>query len=424
MTIGKINPKVESVFSRARSPVQDFRFSPATVTNRWQAPASTPIFDDMEHNYEDGKEELAGGEDEGVKNGGRREIEDLEREILNLRCQMARDSLEQTRTGSNYLPGDETELRESAGDFHYFQPSPQDVSEVVPDRFHPGRESSSVLRNITVRESKRSKSRTLDQEYQRRVSFIAAGPRASLRSGGSVTPGSSPNSPVLQNEFGTYGVRYPDGPRYSPMPEQLLGGLSFTPPSSGGPRGNGSSVRNQLPDHGHRGFAITLAHEGHLMQHIVTAGMAVETLIADAAGEYGLIDRDTVLFLFGVNPRRLVRGKVLSDSPVVGPGDTVLVMVIAGEFPRATPSMGGRVGSSFQHEQTHVMAFPNSGGGSKLLGNFKLPKFDGTARHWKNWDKSLVRFLSIHQLDQVLAETFLDSLPLSPQDFAANKLRS
>jgi hypothetical protein len=33
-----------------------------------------------------------------------------------------------------------------------------------------------------------------------------------------------------------------------------------------------------------------------------------------------------------------------------------------------------------------------------------------------------VRFLSIHQLDQVIDEGFLDLLPLSPQDFASNKM--
>jgi hypothetical protein len=59
---------------------------------------------------------------------------------------------------------------------------------------------------------------------------------------------------------------------------------------------------------------------------------------------------------------------------------------------------------------------------SKFLGNFKLPKFDGTARHWKVWDKNFVRFLSIHQLDHVIAETFLDMLPLTPQAFQANKM--
>ncbi len=59
---------------------------------------------------------------------------------------------------------------------------------------------------------------------------------------------------------------------------------------------------------------------------------------------------------------------------------------------------------------------------SKMLGNFKLPKFDGNSRYWKTWDKTFIRFLSIHQLDFVVEESFLDVLPLSPSDFGANKM--
>ena len=177
------------------------------------------------------------------------------------------------------------------------------------------------------------------------------------------------------------------------------------------------------------GFQITVtgvlsstSRTRELLQHQVTADMAVATLIEEAAGVYNLVAHDTVLVLFGVNPRKLTRGNVLSNPPTVGPGATVLVMVISGFSPRGTPPVGGRGDALYQNGQTQMMAFSTNGGGSKLLGNFKLPKFDGTARHWKNWDKTLVRFLSIHQLDQVLSETFMDSLPLSPQDFAANKM--
>jgi hypothetical protein len=235
-----------------------------------------------------------------------------------------------------------------------------------------------------------------------------------------VTPGPNQHSPYLGNDSGNYGARFPDGPRYSPTQEQSSGGPPFTPPFSGGQRGNGSVTR--VPDHDHRGFVINLTYEGHLVRHTVTADLAVVTLIEDAANWYNLVALDTVLILFGVNPRKLVRGNVLSGPPTVGPGATVLVMVLPGAVQRATPSAGGRGEVSYQNGQSQMVAFANSGGGSKLLGNFKLPKFDGTSRHWKNWDKSLVHFLSIHQLDQVLSETFMDSLPLSPQDFAANKM--
>jgi hypothetical protein len=58
---------------------------------------------------------------------------------------------------------------------------------------------------------------------------------------------------------------------------------------------------------------------------------------------------------------------------------------------------------------------------SKLLAAFKLPKFDGSPRHWKAWDRSLQRFLGLHQLDYVLQEDFLSLLP-HPDAANANKI--
>ncbi len=51
-----------------------------------------------------------------------------------------------------------------------------------------------------------------------------------------------------------------------------------------------------------------------------------------------------------------------------------------------------------------------------------MNKFDGTARQWKAWNKSFIRYLSIHQLDYVIEDDFLDLLPHSQDAFAANKL--
>ncbi len=59
---------------------------------------------------------------------------------------------------------------------------------------------------------------------------------------------------------------------------------------------------------------------------------------------------------------------------------------------------------------------------SKLLGTFKLPKFDGAARSWKTWDKSFQRFLSLHQLDHVLEEDFFSSIWEVPGAKDANKV--
>jgi hypothetical protein len=61
-------------------------------------------------------------------------------------------------------------------------------------------------------------------------------------------------------------------------------------------------------------------------------------------------------------------------------------------------------------------------GTPKFLGNFKLSNFDGSSRNRKQWDKTFIRFLAIHQLDHVIEESFLATLPLPPQDFSANKM--
>jgi hypothetical protein len=80
---------------------------------------------------------------------------------------------------------------------------------------------------------------------------------------------------------------------------------------------------------------------------------------------------------------------------------------------------GHRPGKDAAHSSQ--MSFTGGFGGSKILGTFKLPKFDGNARQWKSWHKTFIRYLSIHQLDFVIEESFLDSLPLTPRDFGANK---
>ncbi len=56
----------------------------------------------------------------------------------------------------------------SPGDFRYVSPTQnQGSSGIALERFRPGRKSQSVIQNITVRESKRSKARLSDVAYQR-----------------------------------------------------------------------------------------------------------------------------------------------------------------------------------------------------------------------------------------------------------------
>jgi hypothetical protein len=127
--------------------------------------------------------------------------------------------------------------------------------------------------------------------------------------------------------------------------------------------------------------------------------------------------------LFGMMPQTLLRANRLSDPPRVGPGATVLIFSIAGGARRSgghpIPSGGYSSGREDGYPQA---SFSGGLAGSKILGNFKLPKFDGNARYSKTWDKTFVRYLSIHQLDFVIEESFLAVLPLSTRDFGANKM--
>ena len=63
----------------------------------------------------------------------------------------------------------------------------------VPVRFQKGRESLSVQRNVTIRDSKRPKARSSDEDYRRRVSGFPATMRLALEahSGASVSPGTT-----------------------------------------------------------------------------------------------------------------------------------------------------------------------------------------------------------------------------------------
>ncbi len=165
-----------------------------------------------------------------------------------------------------------------------------------------------------------------------------------------------------------------------------------------------------------------MTFEGHVHRHQVHRHMFVSQLAEESAAIFHLHEHDLVLMLFGLVPHTLSREKRISEPPPVGPGATVLILNIHrhARMPGGNlPIPGGYLNRA---EDGNAQQFSGGAPGSKILGNFKLPKFDGTARYWKNWDKTFIRFLSIHQLDYVIGETFLAVLPLSPRDFSANKM--
>jgi hypothetical protein len=193
--------------------------------------------------------------------------------------------------------------------------------------------------------------------------------------------------------------------------------------AGGGNPPSGSGLRG-CPIPGTGDYVINLTYDGHLTMHHVDQHMLVEELATEAAHVYGLNAFDLILMLFGMNPQTLPRQNRLSDPPRVSPGATVLIFSIANH----AGHKGGKLHSTPAHTRypdggNHVDLLPTpSYLGSKILGNFKLPKFDGNARYWKTWDKKFIRFLSIHQLDFVIEESFLDFLPLTPRHFEAIKM--
>ncbi len=70
----------------------------------------------------------------------------------------------------------------------------------------------------------------------------------------------------------------------------------------------------------------------------------------------------------------------------MGPGAVVLVFCIAGATRRDQGGRPANPDGDYPNNDGYGAQSPSSSGGfvnSKILGNFKLPKFDGNARYWK-----------------------------------------
>jgi hypothetical protein len=176
-----------------------------------------------------------------------------------------------------------------------------------------------------------------------------------------------------------------------------------------------------------RDFEVNLVHAGQTVRQRVHEHMLVGQLAMVAAGIFSLDPHTVVLMLFGMTPLTLDKMLFLRGPPRVGPNSTVMVFVV----PRPTsvgrtpdPNRGGE--RSWPPEATRIAGGPSSAGPptrmhSKLLGTFKLPKIDGAAKNWKQWDRDFVRFLGLHQLEHVLLEDFPQLLP-DPEAVASNKI--
>ncbi len=90
---------------------------------------------------------------------------------------------------------------------------------------------------------------------------------------------------------------------------------------------------------------------------------------------FSLDPRTVVLMLFTATPVTLDRTRNLLGSPRVGPNSTVLVFVVRGIPTERSLYLreGERISSGAASTSVPRMH-------SKLLGTFKLPKFDGTPK--------------------------------------------
>jgi hypothetical protein len=267
-----------------------------------------------------------------------------------------------------------------AGHFRYLSSSQTQVSPAtLPDRFRAGRESLSVVRNVTIRDSKRLKPRSRDDDYKRRMSISpSAMPYLAHPSPGGANY-SSPNTGI--GNVGT-SREYQGGNEHA----STGGDWVRTGPGWGN---NNPGLPNSIPptnrgtpSPGSGSFEITLIYEGHRIGHRVTEHMPVVQLIGEAAALFHLHASDVLLLLFGIHPRTIPRENRLSDPPRVENGATVMVFTIiqprqqGGYLPPAQPAALGN--------QFLLAPGPGTGmfnAGSKMLGNFKLPKFDGTSRY-------------------------------------------
>ena len=254
------------------------------------------------------------------------------------------------------------------------------------DAFVGGGDSSvrrlSGVENITTRETKRPKERNKDKEYRR------------LTLDRSDLPSFAP--PVL----GGLGSRpFDDGfnmgfhasplPAPSPSPQ---GG------SKGGLSGASSSGSNTS-------FEIRLVCEGRSVTQQVSDSLPVVYLVYEASALFG-IDPDSIqLMYFSMTPVMLDRARTLLGPPRVTPNSTIFVFRFPGlPVPRNVQSSHER---ELQPRAPEAMPKLHS----KLLGTFKLPKFDGTPKAWKQWDRDFVRFLGLHHLEHVIRERLVICCP-------------
>ena len=184
-----LGSKTGSVFRSTASAPKNIRFPSSTVTRPATTPIASPVFAGFPR-YEDSEDTK------------RRDFEEsqarYEMEKEKVWTQGEESVTDKLKFVEIFYLGEYPDEIESRGVFgtrasvaaggpYYYPPSLpiqssppyQQSSGGVPDRFRAGRESLSVIRNVTVRDSKRPKARSQDHEYKRRFSSSGLEPTLS-----------------------------------------------------------------------------------------------------------------------------------------------------------------------------------------------------------------------------------------------------
>ena len=290
-------PRTESIFSNMRSPVTTA--SKFRVAIRDEETSNPPPKVAVAFGHSGGengeRQTFQSGVGQGLVSGNF--LPDPAFNELLHRMKVAGDNFGNDGRGGNYDAN-----ADNAGVFHYLSSPHTQVSPAeLPERFRAGRESSSVVRNVTVRDSKRTKPRTRDDDYKRRVSISSSTvlyPVHQSSAGSMVSHNNQKREQDSPNAFLPQTYRSPNaGSGGSVNYHGFLGEMPpSATPSEGRNRSGGQNFtgRDQTPDKdippiprgtpspGTGPFDIFLIHEGNRIGHRVSPHMPVTQLMGVA----------------------------------------------------------------------------------------------------------------------------------------------
>ena len=221
--------------------------------------------------------------------------------------------------------------------------------------------------------------------------------------------------------------------------DQLAGEAHRYPPGTASSNGAPSSSSGRgIPDV----YLINLVYENGLVQ---TQPVAPDMLLGQVRLQVAMtagMSHETVFLVY--ENAFLDNARRISDPPPITRGSNVYVFfsdsvqllssIAERHLPPAPPGSAQYFGpalppgfSRSNLPNTVVAASPapaptpGRSASDKLRSSFKCPKFLGEARNWKAWHKGFVRFVSIQQLDHIIADNFATQ-PKTPQLNEENKL--